>query len=67
MSTTLSKILTYNYIQSYLIKRYIYYASATDVFLGNMKKAVFKNFAILTGKLQAASLLKTYSSTGVFL
>ena len=36
MSTTVSKILTYYPIQSYLIKRQIYYASVTDVFLGNL-------------------------------
>ena len=35
MSTTARKILTYYLIQSYLLKREIYYASATDVFLGN--------------------------------
>ena len=36
MSTTVSKTLTYYPIQSYLLKRKIYYASATDVFQGNL-------------------------------
>ena len=35
MSTTVSKMLKRYLIQSYLLKRLIYYAYATDVFLGN--------------------------------
>ena len=36
MSATVNKILTYYLIQSYLLKRKIYYASAIDVFLENL-------------------------------
>ena len=32
-----------------------------------MKKAVLKNFAIFTGKLQACNFIKKDSNTGVFL
>ena len=45
MSTGFSNILTCYLIQSYLLKRFIYYASATDVFLGylqNFKKSYSK-------------------------
>ena len=70
MSTTVNKTLTYYVIQSYLLKRQIYYASTTDVFLGNlrfslkqpaevfMKKAVLKNIDILKRKLQACNFIK---------
>ena len=36
MSTGVSKILTSFLIQLYFLKRKIYYASATNVFLGNL-------------------------------
>ena len=79
MQIIVSKILTFYLIQSYLIKREIYYATATDVFLGNLWifqkqplevfyiKAVLKNFAIFTEKLQSCNFIKTHSNTGVFL
>ena len=72
MSTIVSKILTYCLTHSYLLKRWIYYACATDVLLGNlwfffhrscfMKKDVLKNFAIFTGKLQACNFVKNTST-----
>ena len=39
MSTTFGKMLTYCLTQSYLLKRWIYYASVIEVFLGNLSKA----------------------------
>ena len=70
MSATVIKILTYYLIQSYLLKKSIYCTSATDVFQGSLcifqkqplecflKNCVFKNFAILTGKLQACNFIE---------
>ena len=72
MSTTVSKILTYYLIQSDLLRRSIksitppslmFSWEISEFFRSShrscfMKKAVFKNFAIFTGKLQICNFIK---------
>ena len=76
MSTTVNKMLTLCLIQSYSLKRCIYQASATNVFLGNSetttgvvlwKKLPLKISQYSQESCRPATLLKTDSNTGVFL
>ena len=71
MSTTVSKILTYYLIESYLLKDksitlplLMYSWDIYEFFRSShrkcfMKETVLKNFAIFTGKFQACNFIKT--------
>ena len=82
MSATVSKILTLTYylIESYLLKRSIYYTSATQVLLESFmnfsevatgcvlwKKLLLKISQHSQESCRPATLLKADSNTGVFL